>query len=161
VSKSSTTRFNPPPNWKVKADFTPPPGWQPNPAWGPAPQGWPMFVTEAKKTHRVRNFILLPAAGIIALVVILSTSVNSGSNPTPSSPLATDSSQPLASAAALAAAPLTASAPAQTAQADSPTVSQQQAIQSAESYLSMGEGFSLDPPLIVGFDQRVNVVDAL
>ncbi len=95
MSKTGPTRFNPPPNWKVKKGFLPPAGWQPDPAWGPAPEGWPMYVTEQKKTHRLRN-----AFGVLVLlIVVIAVAVHAGdSSSSTAAPAAASGGAPTAAA---------------------------------------------------------------
>jgi hypothetical protein len=104
VSKAGVTRFNPPPSWPVKKNFVPPQGWQPDPAWGPAPQGWPLYVTEARKTHRFRNFVLLPIAAVIAIGVAVSIGRGGSSTSTTAPAGGASATPPVATNAATAVA---------------------------------------------------------
>jgi hypothetical protein len=103
--------------------------------------------TPPKKRHhwyRPRN-VFLGLVAFIALIVVISIAASSGSSPTTSNKVPVSahciegcgSAQPTATSQSPSAAPTT---PAPTTPAM--TVSQQQAVDSAQNYLSDGQGFS-------------------
>jgi hypothetical protein len=94
----------------------------------------PQRSAPRKKRHTVRNAVL-GIAGLIVLIVIITSVSHGGSNKPASS---TSSPAAAASAPAASSAPAATSAPA----AQQYTVAQQQAITAAQQYLSLGSGFS-------------------
>src|SRR3954462_4657350 len=64
-----------------------PPGYQPPEYPGQQPQQPAQVVyVERKKTHKFRNFVVLPLVGLIALIIIISAaSSGGGSDPTAAS----------------------------------------------------------------------------
>lgn len=80
VRTLALTRYNPPPNWpQPPAGWAPAPGWQPDPAWGPAPAGWPLWLSEApSRWGWFTRHKLVTGAGIVALIAMISASVQAG-----------------------------------------------------------------------------------
>ena len=112
----------------------------------PTSDGTPAITPQPRKRHRVRNVALSVIGGSIALGVIISAAGGS-SHATPVQPAApkVTHSAPAAPASHAAKAP---AKPAKTVAPPAPakpsiTVNQQQALDSAQSYLDMG-GFSHD-----------------
>jgi Host cell surface-exposed lipoprotein len=120
----------PPPSFTANPNYMPPqqPG---GPGWGPPPPPQP----PKKKKHRARN-VLLGLVGLFVILIVIGVAAG-GSHNTASSTSA--SSSPAASTPAkpapTTAAPTTPAAPAM-------STSEQQAVDSAQNYLSMGKGFS-------------------
>lgn len=79
-TSTTTTRFNPPPNWPPPPPgWTPPTGWRPDLSWGPPPPGWQLWV-EVPVGHREaaqaarngwvrRHKVLVAGGGALALVL--------------------------------------------------------------------------------------------
>jgi hypothetical protein len=122
----------------------PPPPQQP--PGGYQPQGWPQQPPSQprRKSHRARN-VILGVLGAIVLIIVIAVAASGGKGNTPT---ASSTSQPPASAAATTAPASSAAttAPTTPAPTTSPppqyTLSQQQAIDAAENYLSEDTGWS-------------------
>jgi hypothetical protein len=73
--------FNPPPDWpSAPQGWAPPPGWEPDPTWPPVPDGWDLWVEEARPAPRRRLLPLALAAvgGLVLGIVIGSGAAGAG-----------------------------------------------------------------------------------
>jgi uncharacterized iron-regulated membrane protein len=125
-------RFNPPPNWPMPpTGWTPERDWEPDPNWGPAPVDWPLWVQEQSSNWFARHKVLTGVGGafvaLLLLCGVIGSLSDSSSNRDTVQVAATGRVADKA-AADKAAADKAAAAPAE-------TVSQENARETAKSYL--------------------------